>query len=92
MEPYLPTHFSRSLAARLCGLSRDAVDILCDNGVLTDTRAGKGWGRIPFSQVEKMHGRKITTDAYFSARWGAPPRTDQFVAYEDAPDDCPLTS
>ena len=52
----LPPYLSRRLAAVLTGQSRDAIDILIENGMLTDERRGK-WGKIPTSQVEALRGR-----------------------------------
>jgi hypothetical protein len=63
----VPRHVSRRLAAALTLLSRDAIDVLVEQGALHDEGTGH-WSKIPVSEIESIIHRPVTAESYLAAR------------------------
>ena len=77
MGDLVPQYLSRREASALTLLARDTVDVLVEDGVLSDHRDGGVWSRIPREQVERVRGAPITAEDYLAAKLAAREKRNQ---------------
>ncbi len=69
-DTIVPSIASRSMAARLTGFSRVALDRLIADGVVTLSFAGRGYERpgVSLAEIELVRGRRVTVEDWLRAR------------------------